>query len=210
MQRVNAHRPERRHLYAADQSEWRAWLEKHHASSPGVALVFYKKGTGKPCVTYDQAVEEALCFGWIDSRKNALDAERYTLMFSPRKKGSGWARSNKARVEKLIATGRMTGPGLARIEAARRDGSWTALDAIENPEPPQALVMALARSKPARRHFESLNPSPRRLLLRWIASAKRAETRAERIEATVTAAARGRLPEAFARLLPSARGSSRE
>jgi uncharacterized protein YdeI (YjbR/CyaY-like superfamily) len=207
---VNARRPERPSLYAADRAEWRTWLEKHHASSPGIALVFYKKGTGKPCVTYDEAVEEALCYGWIDSRKNALDAERYTFMFSPRKKGSGWSRSNKARVEKLIATGRMTAPGLAKMEAARRDGSWTVLDATENPTPPPALIKALARSKPARRHFESLNPSPRKLLLRWIASAKRAETRTERIEATVTAAARGRLPEAFARLLPAARGSRRE
>ena len=186
-------------VHAADRAQWRAWLEKNHARSSGIALVFYKKASGKPCVTYDEAVEEALCLGWIDSRKNSLDAERYTFMFSPRKAGSAWSKSNKARVEKLIASGRMTEIGLAKIEAAKRDGSWTGLDAIENLTAPPALGLALSRNKKARKHFDALSAAVRKLLIRWIASAKRAETQEQRIKATVAAAARGDVPESFKR-----------
>lgn len=186
-------------VHAADRGEWRAWLEKNHASYSGIALVFYKKASGKPCVTYDEAVEEALCLGWIDSRKNSLDAQRYTFVFSPRRAGSAWSKSNKARVESLIASGRMTEIGLAKIEAAKRDGSWSAFDAIENLTAPPALGRALSRNKKARKHFDALSAAVRKLLIRWIASAKRRETQERRIKVTVAAAARGDVPESFKR-----------
>jgi uncharacterized protein YdeI (YjbR/CyaY-like superfamily) len=153
-------------VHAADRAAWRAWLEANHASHRGIALVFYKKGSGKACVSYDEAVEEALCFGWIDSRKNALDEERYTFLFTPRKAGSGWAKTNRTRIERLIASGRMSQAGLTKVEEAKRDGSWTALDALENPTMPDALRKGLAGSAPARRHFDSLSASQRKLLLR--------------------------------------------
>lgn len=200
---MTARSPQLPQVYAKSRAELRAWLAKNHASSPAIALVLYKKGSGKPCVTYDEAVEEGLCFGWIDSRANTLDAERYTLMFSPRKPKSGWSKTNKVRIERLIAEGRMTPAGLEKIEAAKRDGSWTALDAIENLEPPPGLIRALSRNAKARRHFDAMRPSPRKLLIRWVATAKRPETVRQRIDEIVAAAAQGRMPEAFERQMPA-------
>jgi uncharacterized protein YdeI (YjbR/CyaY-like superfamily) len=113
------------------RAEWRAWLEQHHAQTEGVWLISYKKSTGKPRVEYNEAVEEALCFGWVDSKPNKLDDERSMLWFAPRKPGSGWSRLNKERVERMMAAGLMTPAGLEKVEAAKQDGSWNALDAIE-------------------------------------------------------------------------------
>src|SRR6185312_14358897 len=117
--------------YAKDRHEWRKWLEENAATSQGVWLIYYKQSSGKPCVPYAEAVEEALCFGWIDSRANALDDERSMQLFTPRKPKSPWSRLNKERIERLMREGRMTPAGLAKIEAAKRDGSWGAYDAVE-------------------------------------------------------------------------------
>ncbi len=111
-------------LAVADRAELRAWLEHNHASSPGVNLAIGKKGGRATALTYDDAVEEALCFGWIDSTARRLDDDRYTVLFTPRKRGGTWARTNKVRVERLIAEGRMTPAGISVIEAAKADGSW--------------------------------------------------------------------------------------
>jgi uncharacterized protein YdeI (YjbR/CyaY-like superfamily) len=116
--------------------EWRAWLEQHHTRDKGIWLISYKKATGKPRFDYEEAVEEALCFGWIDSKGNKLDEERSLLWFAPRKPGTGWSKLNKERVERLIAQNRMMPAGLAKVEAAKQDGSWNALDAIEALEIP--------------------------------------------------------------------------
>ena len=164
--------------------EWRAWLEENHGRAEGIWFVNYKKATGKPRLEYDEAVEEALCFGWVDSKSNALDEERSMLWFAPRREGSGWSKPNKERVERLIADGRMAPAGLAKIEAAKRDGSWTALDAIEALEIPADLQEALDSYESAGRHFEAFPPSVKKNILTWIATAKMPETRAKRIAET--------------------------
>ncbi len=117
-----------------------AWLEANYTQSNGVWLVSYKKATGKPTAAYNDVVEEALCFGWIDSKRNKLDDERAMLWFAPRKGSTGWSRPNKQRIERMIAAGLMTPAGQAKVDAAKTDGSWTTLDAIENGEAPGQLV----------------------------------------------------------------------
>ena len=131
-------------IHPKTRVEWRKWLELNHTRAEGVWLISYKKATGKPRFEYDEAVEEALCFGWIDSKPNKLDDERSMLWFAPRKAGTGWSKINKARAEKMIATGRMSPAGRAKIEAAKRDGSWSALDTIEALEIPPDLAAALS------------------------------------------------------------------
>lgn len=174
--------PPENSVHPLNRDEWRAWLEQNHARPDGVWFVSYKKATGKPRVEYVDAVEEALCFGWIDSKAGTVDDERSMLWMSPRKPGTGWARTNKERVERLMADGRMAPPGLAKIEAAKQDGSWTALDAVEALEMPAELEQALAAYPDAARHFAAFPPSARKAILQWIASAKRPETRAARID----------------------------
>ncbi len=164
--------------------EWRAWLAKHHQRAAGIWLVTYKKATGKPRVDYEDAVAEALCFGWIDSKGNKLDDERSLLWFAPRKSGSGWSRPNKERIERMLAAGRMAAAGLAKIEAAKIDGSWEALDAIENLEVPADLAAALAEYANATANFDSFPRSVKRAIIEWIANAKRTETRDKRVAET--------------------------
>jgi uncharacterized protein YdeI (YjbR/CyaY-like superfamily) len=176
-------------FYAPDRRAWRAWLEQHHATAPGVWLIYYKKGSGKPRVAYADAVEEALCFGWIDSRPNAIDEERYMQLFSPRKPHSIWSRLNKQRAEKLIAEGLMTSAGMAKIEAARADGSWDTYEAVEALTMPSDLKKALAANPTARKNFAAFSNTSKKIILHWVASAKRPETRARRIEETVRLAA---------------------
>jgi uncharacterized protein YdeI (YjbR/CyaY-like superfamily) len=171
-------------IHPLTRAEWRAWLEQHHTRPQGVWLVSYKKAAGKPTVAYEVAVEEALCFGWVDSKGGALDAERTMLWFAPRRAGSGWARPNKERVARLIAAGLMTPAGLAKIEAAQRDGSWSRLDAVEALEVPPDLAAALATYPAARGHFDASPRSARRAILAWIVSAKTDATRAKRIAET--------------------------
>lgn len=171
-------------VHPATRAEWRAWLERNHARPDGVWLVSYKKATGKPRVEYAEAVEEALCFGWIDSKAGTVDEERSILWMSPRKPGTGWSRLNKQRIERLMADGSMAPAGLAKIEAARRDGSWTALDSSEALEVPPDLEQALAAHPDAARHFAAFPPSTRKNILQWIASARRPETRAARVAET--------------------------
>lgn len=176
-------------VHPPSRREWRAWLQAHHGRSDGVWLVSYKKAAGKPRLEYDDAVEEALCFGWVDSQGRKLDAERTMLWFAPRKPGSGWARTNKERVERLVAAGLMAEAGLAKVEAAKRDGSWSALDAVEALEVPPDLARALAAPAAARRHFDAFPRSVKRGILEWIASAKTAPTRAKRVAETARLAA---------------------
>ncbi|MBD1997071.1 YdeI/OmpD-associated family protein [Leptolyngbya sp. FACHB-541] len=171
------------------RSEWRAWLEQHHTRDKGVWLISYKKATGKPRFDYEEAVEEALCFGWIDSKGNKLDEERSLLWFAPRKPGTGWSKLNKERVERLIAQNMMMPAGLAKVEAAKQDGSWNALDAIEALEIPPDLETALASYAEAKQNFEAFPRSVKRGILEWVAAAKRPETRTKRINETAQLAA---------------------
>lgn len=175
-------------VHPKSRAEWRKWLEENHTRNEGVWLIMYKKGTGKPRVDYAEAVEEALCFGWIDSKGNKLDDERSMLWMAPRKPKTGWSKLNKERIEKLIKSGLMTSAGLAKINAAKKDGTWNALDAIEALEIPPDLAKAFSKNKTAREYFDAFPRSVKRGILEWIASAKKPETRANRIEETVTKA----------------------
>jgi uncharacterized protein YdeI (YjbR/CyaY-like superfamily) len=176
-------------IHPLSRTEWREWLEHHHTRTQGVWLISYKKAAGKPRVEYDEAVEEALCFGWVDSKGNKLDDERTMLWIAPRKAGSGWSRPNKEHIEKMIAAGQMAQAGMAKVEAAQKDGSWYALDAVEALEIPPDLDMAFAANPGARQYFEAFPRSAKRAILGWISTAKKPETRARRIEETVRLAA---------------------
>ncbi|HUM13943.1 MAG TPA: YdeI/OmpD-associated family protein [Myxococcaceae bacterium] len=180
-------------LWVPDRAAWRAWLEENHGRDVGVWLVSFKKATGKPRVEYDDAVEEALCFGWIDSLVRTLDAGRAMQLFSPRKPRSPWSRSNKLRVEKLIAAGLMRPAGLAKIEQAKRDGAWDVYAVAESLEEPADLVASFAAGpRGAKANWDAFSPSSRRAILWWVHSAKRPETRAARIAQVVSAAALNR------------------
>jgi uncharacterized protein YdeI (YjbR/CyaY-like superfamily) len=168
---------------------WRAWLAEHHASRAGVWLVTWKVVSGKPRITYDEAVEEAVCFGWIDSKPRALDAERSMLWFAPRKPGTGWSRPNKLRAQRAIAGGQMTAAGLLKINRAKADGSWVALDAVENLDIPDDLAAALRETANAAENFERFPRSVKRNILEWISIAKTAGTRSARILETAQRAA---------------------
>lgn len=163
---------------------WRSWLAEHHARDEGVWLIRYKKAAGKPTVSYDEAVEEALCFGWIDSLARKLDDERTMLYFAPRKAGSGWSRPNIERVERMTKAGKMTPAGQAKIDAAQADGSWNALDDVENLVVPDDLAEAFARYPGTADHWEAFPRSAKRGILEWIANAKREPTRRKRVEET--------------------------
>jgi len=178
----------------ADRSAWRLWLIGNHAASSGIWLAVGKKGNSRTALTYEDAVEEALCFGWIDSTVNRLDADRFKQLMTPRKPGSTWSRSNKERVKRLIAEGLMTPAGLAAMEAAKADGSWTLLDDVEDLIVPPDLAAALEEVPTAAAFVAGLSDSLRKQLLYRIASAKRPETRAKRIAETARAAGEGRLP----------------
>ncbi|MEI1378107.1 YdeI/OmpD-associated family protein [Nostoc sp. UHCC 0926] len=176
------------------REEWRRWLEKNHRTSLGVWLIYYKVKSGKPSVRYSEAVKEALCFGWIDSKVKSLDEERYMQIFTPRKLKSVWSKLNKQYIEELIEQGVMTTVGLEKIEAAKQDGSWKILDAIEALIIPLDLKQALEANKTAKEYFETFNNSSKKNILFWIDSAKRPETRLKRIEQTVNSAAVNKNP----------------
>jgi uncharacterized protein YdeI (YjbR/CyaY-like superfamily) len=178
----------------ADRDEWGRWLEANHRTSPGVMLAVGRKGGKATCLDYDAAVEEALRFGWIDSTVRKLDDDRFLQLYTPRRPGGTWAASNKRRVERLVAEGRMMPAGIAAVEAAKADGSWDALENAENLVMPDDLVKSLAGSPGATDAFERAAVSQRKIALFWISSAKRPETRTSRIERVVKAVAEGRPP----------------
>ncbi len=177
-------------VHADDAATWRAWLMANHATSRGAWLVTWRPRAGHAFLDYETAVEEALCFGWIDSTSGRVDDERGKLYFAPRKPRSVWAASNKARVERLLAGGRMTAAGLAAVDRAKADGSWTVLDGPERLEVPPDLAAALAQHPPAAANFAAFPPSARKQLLGWVAIARRPETRATRVTRIAEAAAR--------------------
>ena len=178
----------------ADRAAWRAWLAANHETSNGVWVVTYRRAAGKPVVSYEALVEEALCFGWIDSTGGTLDDERGMLRFTPRRRGSVWAKSNKGRVERLIADGSMTPAGLRAIETARADGSWDALNDVDALLIPADLAAALAGDAAAARGFGAMSASVQKPILYWVISAKRPETRARRIAEILRYVAVGRSP----------------
>jgi uncharacterized protein YdeI (YjbR/CyaY-like superfamily) len=172
------------HFQPDSLAAWRAWLRAHHARTQGVWCVTFKKGKGATYFSYDELVEEGLCWGWVDSKPGKIDELRTKLYFSPRKVGSGWSRPNKLRVEKIIAEKRIAKAGLTAIERAKADGSWTMLDAIENLETPADLEIALELLPNASAYWGAFPRSAKRGILEWIAQAKTQGTRAKRIAET--------------------------
>jgi uncharacterized protein YdeI (YjbR/CyaY-like superfamily) len=164
-----------------DRAAWRAWLIANHETTNGVYLASWRRGSGRSSVSYEDAVEEALCVGWVDSSGRNLDEERSIQWFARRRPRSVWARSNKERVARLTAAGRMLPAGLAVIEEAKRSGMWTILDEVEDLVVPGDLADALDRRPPARANWDAFPPSARRAMLQWVVEARRPETRAKRI-----------------------------
>ena len=156
--------------------------------------MFWRPRSGRAGLSYEEAVQEALCFGWIDGKAAGLDDQRTMLRFSPRKRGSGWARTNKVRIERLLAEGLMAPAGLALIEEAKRDGSWTLLDDVENLVVPDDLAAALDAHPGARERWDALPRSVRRGALEQIVQAKRPETRAKRVAEFALVTAQGERP----------------
>jgi uncharacterized protein YdeI (YjbR/CyaY-like superfamily) len=177
-------------VHADDRATWRAWLEANHATSRGAWLVTWRRRSGRVGLDYEAAIEEAICFGWVDSTAGRVDDDRGKLYFAPRKPRSGWAATNKARIERLLAEGRMAPAGVAAIERAKANGSWEVLDSAERLVVPADLAAALDARPPAAANFGGFPPSARKQVLAWVALAMRPETRAARIRQIADAAAR--------------------
>jgi len=173
--------------YAQSRKEWRSWLKKNGEKEQSVWLIIYRKVAAKASVYYEEAVEEALCFGWIDS-KPKRDDESFYQFFAKRNPKSNWSKINKERVAVLIEQGLMTDKGMEVIEQAKVNGNWTALDKIENIELPDDLQKALAKNEKAEKFFNDFPRSIKKGILEWIQNAKREETREKRIKETVSLA----------------------
>lgn len=180
------------------REQWRKWLQKNHSKASGVWMIYFKKESGKRKFTYADAVEEALCFGWIDSLPRKIDDERSALKFTPRKPKSGWSKLNKQRIEILIEKKLMTPAGLVKIEHAKKDGSWNTLNSsdfhTDNNSLPAQLEKAFGKNKKAKKNFLAFPPGYRKRFLFWIDSAKQSETKKARIKQTVLMAAANKKP----------------
>ena len=174
---------------AHNRTEWRNWLAENHQTSKGVWLINYKKASNKPYLSYAEGVEEALCFGWIDSIKRTVDAERSKQYYSPRKPKSNWSKLNKERVEKLTAAGQIMEAGQKMIDLAKKTGTWTALDGVSNLEIPEDLQATLTLYENAEHHFSAFPASVKKGILEWILNAKTPETRMKRLVETASVAA---------------------
>jgi uncharacterized protein YdeI (YjbR/CyaY-like superfamily) len=170
-------------------AQWRAWLAQNHATSGGIWLVNAKKSTGLPRIAESEAIEEALCWGWIDSLPRSLDADHSMLMFTPRKLKSNWSAVNKERATRMIAEGRMQPSGQAKIDYAKANGQWEALDQVEALSVPDDLSAAFKRYSGSAALFEAFPRSAKRGILEWILNAKGAATRANRLDETARLAA---------------------
>jgi uncharacterized protein YdeI (YjbR/CyaY-like superfamily) len=183
-----------KNVYVKNRNQWRNWLEKNHdKEEKGIWLVFYKKKTNKPSLDYEDAVEEALCFGWIDSIIKKIDEEKYARKFTPRNDKSLWSELNKKRVNKMIKEGKMTDAGLAKIQKAKKTGLWQ-----KEPRPqisldmPPEFAKALAKNKKAKENFDALAASYRKYYIGWIAIAKRPQTKNRRIAESIALLEQGK------------------
>ena len=178
---------EKKELYATNRDDWRMWLKTHHSLEKEIWLVMYKKHTGKPSISYNDAVEEALCFGWIDSIVMKIDEEKYAQKYTPRKEKSFWSESNIKRAERLITQGRMTEAGMVKIKAAQYNGQWNkTVDSKKKWVIPAEFENALSANKKAKEYFDSLAPSYKLQYIGWIASGKREVTRIKRSKEAVS------------------------
>ncbi len=184
-------------FYPVTLSEWRNWLENNHISKQSVWIVFYNKASTKPSISWSDAVEVALCYGWIDSKKISIDKDKSHQFFSKRKAKSTWSKINKNKVEKLIDAGLMTKAGLDSIDMAKQNGSWTILDDVENLIIPKDLAKAFKAKRGAEEYFLSVSKSVRKAMLQWLVLAKSSETRQKRIDEIAELAARKLKPKQF-------------
>jgi uncharacterized protein YdeI (YjbR/CyaY-like superfamily) len=182
-------------FYPSSKKKWRAWLQKNHAKKQSVWLIYYKLKAGMPTISWSEAVDEALCFGWIDSKALSIDEEKYKQFFTKRKPSSAWSKINKEKIKRLIEEGLMMPAGLASIEVAKQNGSWTILDEVEELTIPKDLEKAFRSNKGSKKFFLSLSKSVQKMILQWIAFAKREETRQKRIYEVATLAAKKLKPK---------------
>ena len=187
------HRDGKPMFHAESVGQWRAWLHRNHNASRGVWLVVWKKHTGKPALEYSDTVDEALAYGWIDSRTNRLDDERATRWFCPRNPTSPWSRINRAKIARLVDEGRLQPAGQALVDAARANGAWTIGDEIEDLVIPDDLAVALQSNPLAEAHFTRFPASAKKNILWWIKSARTTPTRTRRVSTTVDRAADNRM-----------------
>jgi uncharacterized protein YdeI (YjbR/CyaY-like superfamily) len=181
----------------SNKKQWRSWLKANHNKEQSVWLICYKQKSGMPTISWSDAVDEALCFGWIDGKAKPIDDEKFMRFFSKRKPRSVWSRINKGKVQKLIDDGMMTKGGLACVEIAKQNGSWEILDAIEDLVVPEDLEKALKTKRGSTAFFLGLSKSSKKILLSWVTLAKRPETRQNRIREIVENAAQKQKPKQF-------------
>lgn len=191
------HKEETKTFYPKSQKDWRRWLEQNHLVKQSVWLVLYKKESKKPTIAWGEAVDEALCFGWIDSKRKPLDGEKFMQFFSRRKPKGTWSKVNKEKIEQLIKNGLMTEAGLISIEKAKQNGSWTILDEVEELTIPKDLEKEFKTQPGSKPFFLSLSKSVRKSILQWLVFAKRPETRQKRITEIAALAAKKQKPKQF-------------
>lgn len=184
-------------FYPKSQTEWRQWLQENHVSKSSVWLIFYKKKSEQPTISWSEAVDEALCFGWIDSVKKKLDDERSIQFFSKRKPNGTWSKINKAKVEQLIASGKMMEAGHNIIVIAKQNGSWSILDEVEELIIPKDLEKEFKKKPGSKDYFLSLSKSVKKMMLQWIVLAKQEETRQKRINEIAELASQKLKPKQF-------------
>ncbi|RZL69608.1 MAG: hypothetical protein EOO93_01085 [Pedobacter sp.] len=184
-------------IYPQSKQEWRQWLMENHLLQQSIWVLSYKKATGKTSVSWSDVVDEALCFGWIDGMRKSLDEERFIQFVCKRKPKSGWSKINKEKIERLIADGLMTEAGFKSIEIAKQNGSWTLLDEVEELTVPKDLEVAFTSNPGAADFFFGLSKSVRKMMLQWVAFAKKPETRQNRINEIATLAAQKLKPKQF-------------
>jgi uncharacterized protein YdeI (YjbR/CyaY-like superfamily) len=177
-------------FYAKTRKQWRVWLQNNHTIEKSVWLIIYKKESKTPSVYYPEAVDEALCFGWIDSKPNKRDEESYYQFFSKRNPKSNWSKANRERVEKLMEQGLITPSGHAMIDLAKKTGTWEALVEVQNSIIPEDLQKSFNKNKIAFKNFSAFPTSSKRIILEWILNAKKPETRQKRVEETIELAAK--------------------
>lgn len=184
-------------FYPETKQHLREWLQKNHLTKDAVWLIFYKKHTGKPSVAWTDAVDQALCFGWIDSKGETIDKDTFRQYFCKRKPKSTWSKINKQKIETLTAKGLMTEAGFKVIDIAKHNGSWTILDEAEELILPPELEKALQKSEDSKDYFSSLSKSKKKVLLYWITLAKTETTRQKRILEIAENASQKQLPKPF-------------
>lgn len=184
-------------FYPVNRQEWRKWLKQNHNTKQSIWVVMYKKDSGIPTITWSDAVDEAICFGWIDSLKKSVDHQQSIQYFSRRKPTSAWSKINKAKVERLTNKGLMTQAGYDSVETAKQNGSWSILDEVEELVIPKDLAKAFKAHPGSNDFFTGLSRSIKKMMLHWVIAAKRPETREKRITELAELAAQKKKPKQF-------------